>query len=64
MFATSPKYAIFQINLAQFRQGSVIIKYYKVGIKDSWFVNHESISWSHEPKICQTSIFYESFFPK
>ena len=38
--------------------------WYRVGIKGSWFVNHESISWSHEPKIRKTSIFHESFFSK
>ena len=27
-------------------------------------MNHESISWSHEPNICKTSIFHELFFPK
>ena len=36
----------------------------RVGIKGSWFVNHESISWSHERKICKTFIFRELFFPK
>ena len=29
-----------------------------------WFVNPESISWSHEPKMCKISIFHKSFFPK
>ena len=27
-------------------------------------MNHESISWSHEPKICKTFIFHEMFLPK
>ena len=27
-------------------------------------MNHESIFWSHEPKICKTSIFHELFFLK
>ena len=27
-------------------------------------MNHESISWFHEPKICKTSIFQEYFFWK
>ena len=36
---------------------------YRVGIKGSWFVNDELISWPHEPKIRTTSIFQESFFP-
>ena len=31
-------------------------------IKGSWFVNHESISGSHEPKIRKTSIFRKLFF--
>ena len=31
----------------------------RVGIKGWWFVNYESISWSHEAKK-----FYELFFPK
>lgn len=30
------------------------------GIKSSWFVNHKSICWSHEPKSCKTFIFHES----
>ena len=34
----------------------------KVGIKGSWFVNHKSISWSHEPKIHKISIFHKLFF--
>ena len=29
----------------------------RVGIKDSWFVNHESISWSHAPKISRIVFF-------
>ena len=36
----------------------------KVGIKGSWFMNHELASWSHRLKICKTSIFHELFFPK
>ena len=36
----------------------------RVGIKGCWFVNHESISWSHKPKISKSSIFCECFFPK
>ena len=36
----------------------------RVGIKGSWFVNYELISWSHEPKIHKVSIFHELFFPK
>ena len=36
----------------------------RVRIKNSGFVNHESISWSYEPKNCKTSIFHESFFLK
>ena len=27
-------------------------------------MNHESVSWSHKPKICNTSIFHKSFFAK
>ena len=27
-------------------------------------MNHESISWSHKPKISKTSIFHKLFFPK
>ena len=34
----------------------------RVGIKVSWFVNHESICWFHEPKIRKISIFHESLF--
>ena len=30
-----------------------------LGIKGLWFVNHESISWSHKSKIWKTSIFHE-----
>ena len=37
---------------------------YIVGIKASWFVNQESVFWSHKPKICKTFIFHESFFLK
>ena len=36
----------------------------KAGIKGSWFVNHESVSWSHKPKIHKTSMFHKLFFPK
>ena len=32
--------------------------------KGLWFMNHESVSWSHEPKIRRTSNVHESFFPK
>ena len=28
------------------------------------FMNHKSISWSHQPKISKTSIFHKLFFPK
>ena len=34
----------------------------RIEIKGSWFVNHESISWSREPKTTKTSIFLELFF--
>lgn len=34
------------------------------GIKGLWFVNQESLSWSHKPKICKTFIFLELFIPK
>ena len=34
------------------------------GIKALWFVNHESVFWSHKPEICKTSIFYKLFFLK
>ena len=27
-------------------------------------MNHESVSWSHKPQICNTSIFHKSFFAK
>ena len=37
---------------------------FRVGVKGLRFVNHESISWSHEPKISKTSIFQELFFLK
>ena len=37
---------------------------YRIGIKGSWFVKHQSISWSKEPNIHKTSMFHESFFPK
>ena len=43
---------------------SQVIFNIRVGIKGSWFVNHESISWSHQPKISKTSIFCKLFFPK
>ena len=34
-------------------------------IRGLWFVNHKSISWSHETKICGASIFFQIvFFPK
>ena len=36
----------------------------RIVIKDSWFVNQESISWFHKPKICKTFIFQASFFLK
>ena len=36
----------------------------RVGIIDSWLVNHESISRIQKPKICKTSIFHKLFFPK
>ena len=38
--------------------------YIRVQIKGLWFVHYRSISLSHEPKICKTSIFHELFFPK
>ena len=38
--------------LAVFISVFIICPKYRVGIKGSWFVNHESISWSHKPKIC------------
>ena len=31
-----------------FKDGS-----FRVGINASWFVNHDSVFWSHEPKICK-----------
>ena len=34
----------------------------KVGIKGSWFVNNESISWLHQRKIGRSSISQEFFF--
>ena len=37
---------------------------YDLQIKSSLFVNHESISSSHEPIVRKTSTFHESFFPK
>ena len=36
----------------------------RVAIKAWWFMNHKSISWSHEPKISKTFIFHKLFFPK
>ena len=36
----------------------------RVEIKGLGFVNHKSISWSHEQKVRKTSIFHELFFPK
>ena len=36
----------------------------RVEIKGSWFKNHKSISWSHETKICKTSIFHKLCFRK
>ena len=36
----------------------------RIGIKGSWFVNHNSISWSQEAKIHKTSIVHESFLPR
>ena len=36
----------------------------RVRIKGLWFMNQESICWSHKPKICKTSIFHKSFFLK
>ena len=38
--------------------------YIRVGIRGLWFVNHKSISWFHEPKICKTFPLNELFFPK
>ena len=35
-----------------------------VGTNGSWSVIHESISWSHEPKIHKISVFQELFFPQ
>ena len=43
---------------------NTVRQYYRVGIKGSWFINHESIYWSQEPKICKTFIFHKLFFPK
>ena len=37
---------------------------FRVGVRGLRFVNHESISWSHEPKISKTSLFQELFFLK
>ena len=31
-------------------------------IRGLWFVNHKSISWSHETKICGASIFFQIVF--
>ena len=36
---------------------------YRVAIKGSWFMNHESNAWSHKPKISKISIFHQLFFP-
>ena len=36
----------------------------RIGIKGSRFLNHESISWSREPKSCKISIFDELLFTK
>ena len=38
--------------------------YTRVGTNSSWFVNHESISWSSEPKNFKTFIFHKLFFRK
>ena len=34
---------------------------WRVGIKGSGLLNHESIYWSHDPRIHKTSIFDKSF---
>ena len=39
-------------------------KYNRVGLKGSRFMNHESIFWSCELKICKIPIFHKWFFPK
>ena len=38
------------------------MNYHRVGVKDSGFVNHESIFWFHNPKMHKIYTFYELFF--
>lgn len=63
----SPKENIILYVIVYFTQKKAPIfclKYIRAEIIGLLFVNHKSISWFHPPKMCKTSINYESFFLK
>ena len=61
---TQDFYCFRQLQQPSTRFGSRIGKtwraWHRVGIKGSWLVNNDSISWYQEAKISKVSIFHES----